>query len=272
MNRLTTQPTRRIVSRSQFEAELNQQILSQVYALGEKLPSERELASTSGLSRPIVREVLRTMAERGLLEIVPARGAFVRAPNSLQLADMMGAVARHQRATPRDLVDAREMIESRTARQAAEHASATEVNTLRNLVEAFDRAASVLERARCDLALHAAIARVSGNPVLEILFGAIAPMVLELQLQSVGDPTVLRLGGPLHHDIVEAIAQRRSDVAERAMARHVTLARELYGTDFDVPLDDLAAGRLRTLLGDDVRLDDVIRDVLASVSAVGTPS
>lgn len=267
MNRLSTTPDRRVASRSQFEADLSQQLLNQHYKPGEKLPSERELAQHSGLSRPIVREVLRSLAERGMIDIIPARGAFVRAPNSLQLADMMGSAARHQRATPRDLVEAREMIESRAARQAALMATEAEVAALRNLVEAFDRATTTIDRARCDLALHAAIARVSGNPVLEILFGAIAPMVLELQFRSLADPTVLRLGGPMHHDIVEAIAQRRSDVAEQAMGRHVTLARELYGEDLDVALDDLATGRLKALLGDDVRLDDVIRSVLATLDS-----
>lgn len=268
MDRIRTDSRHRVISRSRFEADLSQQILDQKYVPGEKLPSERELALTSGLSRPIVREVLRTVAERGLIEIVPARGAFVRAPDSLQLAGVLGTAARRHRATPRDLVDAREMIESRTAREAAEHASDADVAALRSLVEAFDGATTVVDRACCDLALHAAIARMSANPVLEILFGAIAPMVLELQLRSVGDPIVLRAGGPMHHDIVEAIAQHRSEAAEDAMARHVTLARDLYGADFDVPLDDLATGRLRHLFGDDISLNNVIRDVLASVSPV----
>lgn len=266
MDQLTPTVHRRPVSRPQFEAQLSQQILTQHYPPGEKLPSERELAASSGMSRPMVREVLRSLAERGLIEIIPARGAFVRLPNTMQLADMMGSAARHQRATPRDLVEAREMIESRAARQAAQLASESDVAALRELVRAFDQATTTIDRARCDLALHAAIARVSGNPVLAILFGALAPMVLELQLQSLGDPTVLRLGGPMHHDIVEAIAQHKPVDAEHAMARHVTLARELYGGDLDVPLDDLATGRLRSLLGADVHLEDVIADVLASVA------
>lgn len=268
MDRIGSATSHRVISRARFEAELSQQILDQAYAPGEKLPSERELALTSGLSRPIVREVLRTVAERGLIEIVPARGAFVRAPDTQQLADVMGTAARRHRATPRDLVDAREMIESRTARQAAEHATDVDVAALRSLVEAFDGATDVVDRACCDLALHAAIARMSGNPVLEILFGAIAPMILELQLRSLGDPTVLRTGGPMHHDIVAAVAQHDSEAAEQAMARHVTLARDLYGADFDVPLEDLASGRLRHLFGDDISLNTVIRDVLASVSPV----
>jgi GntR family transcriptional regulator, transcriptional repressor for pyruvate dehydrogenase complex len=254
---------RRRVSRSQFEADLVRQILGGVYPAGTKLPGERTMALSSGLSRPIVREVLRSLVERGLIEVVPARGAFVRTADSMHLAPMMGSAVRHQRATPRDLVEAREMVETRAAQSAALVATDKDVAELRQLVRAFDRARSTIERARCDLALHASIARLSGNPVLAIMFGAIAPLVLDLQLRSLADPVVLRIGGPLHHDIVDAIGAHNAAAAAAAMARHVTLARELYGHDLDVPLDELAVGRLELLLGDRGRLDEMIEDVLS---------
>ena len=253
---------RRIPSRSNFEADLIRQILTGKLAPGEKLPGERALAVSSGLSRPVIREVLRSLVERGLVEVLPARGAFVKAPDSMQLAGMLDSAARHQRATPRHLVEAREMIEGRAARNAALRASAEDVTTLRGLVRAFDEADTVIDRARCDLALHAAIAQMSGNPVLGILFGAIAPMVIELQLRSLADPVVLQLGAPLHHDIVEAIAVGDAETAARAMTRHVVLARELYGEDMDVPLDELATERVASVLGENSGLSDLIDDVL----------
>lgn len=262
MSEIATANRLGLPSRAQFETDLIREILEDELAPGQKLPSERAHAASSGLSRPIVREVLRSLAERGLIEIVPARGAFVRAPGSLHLATMMGSAARHQRATPNHLVQAREMIEVQTARSAAERATESEVDELRQLVGAFDRAPNVLDKARCDLALHASVARASGNPVLSIMFGAIAPMVLELMLRSLTDPVVLQLGGPMHAEIVDAIAERRADGAGDAMARHVTLARELYGSDLEAPLDELAAERLRAVLGGTVRLEDIIEQVL----------
>jgi GntR family transcriptional repressor for pyruvate dehydrogenase complex len=262
---------RRIPSRSNFEADLIRQILTGKLAAGEKLPGERSLAVSSGLSRPVVREVLRSLVERGLVEVFPARGAFVKAPDSMQLAGMLGSAARHQRATPRDLIEAREMIEGRAARNAALRASTQDVATLRGLVRAFDEAGTVIERARCDLALHASIAQMSGNPVLAILFGAIAPMVMELQLRSLADPVVLKLGAPLHHDVVEAIAVGDAETASRAMTRHVALARDLYGADMDMPLDDLAVERVASVLGENSGLSDLIDDVLDGLKLPLTP-
>lgn len=253
-----------VPSRTRFEAELIRQILSGAFPAGAKLPSERILASSSGLSRPVVREVLRGLGERGLVEVSPARGTFVRAPSSTHLAHVLRSVARHRQATPRDLVEAREVLEARSARAAATRADARDVTQLQGLVDAFDRAGSAIDRARLDLALHTLIARLSGNPVIEVMFGAITPLVLDLQLRSAVDPTVLSRGAPLHHTIVDAIARGDAAGAEEAMVRHVVLARELYGGDLDVALDALAEGRLEAIIGADRPLDMVIEETLAS--------
>lgn len=254
----------RVASRSHFEAGLVRDILSGAIAPGTKLPGERILALESGLSRPVIREVLRGLTERGLVEVIPARGAFVNAPDMMQLAGIAGPAARHQGATPRDLVEARELIEAQSARRAAERAKPEDVARLRDLVEAFDKAQSTIERTQCDLALHATIAQVSNNPVLGILFGAIAPLVLDVQLRSLADPAILQRGAPLHHDIVEAIADGDADRAAAAMSEHILLALEMYGTDLDVPLSDLAVGRLETLLGSQRQLQDIVNGVLAN--------
>lgn len=257
----------RVASRAHFEAELVRKVMSGVYAAGTKLPSERTLAHSSGLSRPVVREVLRGLVERGMIEVIPARGAFVQNPDVMQLAGVAGPAARQQGATPRDLVEARELIEVQSSRRAAERATAEDIVQLRELVDAFDTAKSTIERTRCDLALHATIARLSGNPVLGILFGAIAPLVLDVQLRSLADPVVLSQGAPLHHDIVDAIADHDPQRAGSAMSRHILLALELYGEDLDVALGDLAVGRLESLLGSHRQLATIVDDVLAVAAA-----
>lgn len=256
----------RTVGRAHFEADLVRKILAGIHPPGSQLPSERALALEGGLSRPMVREVLRSLVGRGLIEVIPARGAFVRAPDPMQLGGAVGSVARYQRATPRDLVEAREMIESQSARRAADQATADGVQRLRDLVRAFDAAHTTIERAQCDLALHATIAQLSGNPVLGILFGALAPLVMDVQLRSLADPAVLRAGAPLHHDIVDAIAAGDGAAAATAMSKHILLALELYGPDLDIPLNDLAVSQLENLLGDQRRLDHMVEDVLAAAA------
>lgn len=260
----TVQQVPRVASRAHFEAELVRKILGGVYPAGSKLPGERLLAVESGLSRPVIREVLRSLVERGLIDVIPARGAYVNAPDMMQLAGVAGPAARQHGATPRDLVEARELIEAKSARRAAERATPADVKRLQDLVDAFDRAGSTIERTQCDLALHASIARLSGNPVLGILFGAIAPLVLDVQLRSLADPAILKRGAPMHHDIVDAIADHDSDLAARKMSEHILLALEMYGTDLDVPLNELAVGRLEGLLGSQRQLQDIVDGVLTT--------
>ncbi|WP_372983712.1 FadR/GntR family transcriptional regulator [Microbacterium sp.] len=254
----------RVASRAHFEAELVRKILSGGYAAGSKLPGERSLAAESGLSRPVVREVLRSLVERGLIDVIPARGAYVNAPDMMQLAGLAGPTARQHGATPRALVEARELIEVRSAQRAAERASTEDVKRLKDLVDAFDRADSTIERTQCDLALHASIAQLSGNPVLAILFGAIAPLVLDVQLRSLADPEILHRGAPLHHDIVDAIADGDADRAAVSMSEHILLALEMYGDDLDVPLKELAVGRLEGVLASQRQLQDIVEGVLTS--------
>lgn len=254
----------RIASRAHFEAELVRKILSGGYPAGSKLPGERSLAVESGLSRPVVREVLRSLVERGLIDVIPARGAYVNAPDMMQLAGVAGPAARQQGATPRDLVEARELIEAQSARRAAERATPEDVQRLQDLVKAFDHASSTIERTQSDLALHATIARLSGNPVLGILFGAIAPLVLDVQLRSLADPAILKRGAPLHHDIVDAIADHDPERAAASMSDHILLALEMYGDDLDVPLNELAVGRLEGLLGSQRQLQDIVDGVLTT--------
>ena len=257
-------PVPRIASRSRFENALVRDILSGTYPAGTKLPSERALATDNGLSRPVIREVLRGLVERGLIDVIPARGAVVRAADSMQLAGIAGTAALYQRATPRDLVEARVMIESQAARRAAGNHEPGSIDRLRELVRAFDTRTTILERAQCDLALHASIAQLSGNPVLGILFGAIAPLVLDIQVRSLADPVILREGAPLHHEIVDAISAHDSEGAADAMTRHILLALELYGPDLDEPLTELAVGRLETVFGGQRRLEDIVSDVLSA--------
>lgn len=251
-------------SRDALRASLTDRIIDGELPAGSKLPSERELALASGLSRPIVREVLRGLEQRGFVEIHPGRGSFVTSHRSMTVAQSLDSIARADGVTPADLIEARLPLERRTAELAALRATPEDVRTLAELAAEFDRAADLIARARIDLALHGMIAKAAHNPVLETMFGAIAPLVFLLQVRSVGDPAVLAAGGPLHHTVLEAIRDRDAAAAGDAMESHLRLAATLYGADVDRPLDAISRRTIATLLGDHATLEEVIADVLGS--------
>jgi GntR family transcriptional regulator, transcriptional repressor for pyruvate dehydrogenase complex len=80
-------------------AELERLILSGRLAVGERLPSERKLSEQFGVSRPAVREALRTLAERHLVDIQPARGTFVTDGSGFDAARPLESVYRRNRPT-----------------------------------------------------------------------------------------------------------------------------------------------------------------------------
>ncbi|MCO4253261.1 FadR/GntR family transcriptional regulator [Pseudarthrobacter raffinosi] len=232
---------------------------------GSKLASERELAIEYGVSRPVVREALRSLQERGIIEIRPSRGAFVRAAKSFDVASKVGSFARQRGATARDLIQVRGMLEELSARLAAERAGDADVARLRILVDAMDDTRDVLDRARCDIAFHSLIARISGNPVIEIMFSSIAPLVFEQMIRSLDDQAVAKEGAPLHRVVLEAIEAGDADGAGNAMFKHVMLAEDLYGEDLEYPLESVARRKVNGILGGSVRLEDIIEDVLRSI-------
>lgn len=215
---------------------LESQIIARELPPGRRLPSERLLAGQFGVSRPVVREGLRRLQERGLITVHPGRGSFVRELRPTRGMASVEQLLRRGEVTARDLVVARRMLEGETAALAAERRTDEDVARMRDLLEAFDASPDVALTADLDLAFHETIAMAARNPVIQIMFGAIRNLTRAMVLRSLTDRAARRVGAPLHHDILEAIADRDPARARAAMTTHVTLAEEHYGGDIDLPL------------------------------------
>jgi GntR family transcriptional repressor for pyruvate dehydrogenase complex len=257
-----------MLTRSEVASQLEAEVLSGGLEPGAKLPSERELALRLGVSRPLVREALRSLVERGLVEISPGRGTFVTAGTSASAARPLGSHYLRQKVTPYHLIEVRTIIEPAAARLAAERATDAEIAALGHAVEQVGTVESVLDRARWDITLHALVARMSHNPVIETTFESIATLVFELMLRSHSDPKVMAATAPFHEAVYEAIRDRNPDRAYEAMRGHHESGRQFYDKDLDLSIDASARRELERLLGPTASLDQIIRDALASSAAV----
>lgn len=229
-------------TRADVLADLERRLLAGEFGVGSKLPSERILGDQYGVSRPVVREALSGLVERGFIEIFPGRGSYVRASSADALARPLATVARRQGVTARDLVVARLMLETTAAELAAEHADHVAVQRLRQTLAAHEAAASLGEQVSTDLAFHEAIAGAGGNPIVVVMFGSIRHFVHTTMVRSHRDPEVRAAGDPLHTVICDRIAAHDPPGASSAMREHLALALDLYGPDLDVPLGDLLDG------------------------------
>ena len=250
------------LSKDEFVDALTDDIEASGLGPGDRLPSERTLAERFGVSRPVVREALQRLQERGMIHVAPGSGAYLREVSALDWARPLDAAGLHRTATTRQLVEARTMLEERAAALAAERATEEDITNMRHALASFAGASNVIERARFDIAFHSLLARASHNPVIEMMFGAIAPLVFEVMLRSLDDPQVTTQGAPFHEKALEAIEEGNPEAAAIAMRDHVDVASQLFGADFDAPVSSVARRKVDTLLGRHVALEDVVADAL----------
>ena len=246
-------PTRAVLA-----AHLQEEILSGRVEAGQKLPSERELAERHAVSRSVVREALRGLIERDLIDVVPGRGTYVRAARAGDAVSGMDALLRRRQPTARHLVEARTMLESTTAALAATRAAPEDLAAIGDALERFDRAGGLVEQARYDLAFHLAVSRAAHNPVIETMFGSITGLTIELMLRSLGDPAVAATAVPYHRAIYDAIRRHDADQARAEMVAHLSIAARTYGADFDRSLESVARRELTRLLDPDVTLESLL--------------
>jgi GntR family transcriptional regulator, transcriptional repressor for pyruvate dehydrogenase complex len=245
-----------------------EQELIQEHPEGSRLPGERQVAERLGVSRPLVREALRGLAERGLVEVVPGRGTFTRRVRTSDAARPLDSLLRRE-ATPRHLVEARLMLECEAISLAAQRATPGEIAAMATALQQFDAAPDALSKARFDMAFHMLIAQSAHNPAIEVMFTALASSTLEIMVRSLSDPRVLEEGASLHHAMLDAVRAHDPDGARAAMAEHVGLALLRYGDDVDRPIDTIAQREIAKLLGPGMTVDGVL-DTVRRLSAATT--
>lgn len=248
---------------------VERQILDGVLAPGDKLPSERSLAAEFGISRPVVREGLRRLQERGLIVSQSGRGSFVCEFEPTRGLGSVEQLVRRGAISVRQLVVARAMLESETAGLAAQHRTEAHLKRLSDLVVALERPNALEDLAvlaDLDIAFHETIAIASGNPVLQIMFGSIRDFTRAMVLRSLTDRATRAAGLPLHRGILEMIEDRDDDGARSMMRRHILRALDFYGPDVDRPLASVVMSRRAQA----PELEDLLREVGSSLSDADT--
>jgi DNA-binding FadR family transcriptional regulator len=141
---------------------LSKSIANHKYAIGERLPSERELAAKFKVSRPIVREAIFALEADGLVEVRTGSGVYVK-------SNKLGAnSARRGDVGMFELLEARRAFEGETAALAASRITDEEIEELRRLVvEMKKKNVSDIESSEdADMRFHLLIATATRNPAI----------------------------------------------------------------------------------------------------------
>jgi DNA-binding FadR family transcriptional regulator len=205
---------------------LREGILDGRYAAGLPLPTERDLAEESGLSRASVREALRVLEVEGLIATSSGRngGSVPQLPNDAALQRSIGLFIRSRRIRFAELLQVRSAIEPPLARLAAQHRDDRDLATLDSLAEALQAAYdATAEWTRVNIDWHSAVVAASHNDLLIAFWKAIGPIRTAASgLDDViNSPAVRSSVIQAHRRVVEAIRAGDGDAAERRMARHI---------------------------------------------------
>jgi DNA-binding FadR family transcriptional regulator len=233
---------------------------------GQRLPSEREFAQSFSVGRPLVREALRTLVERGVVEVQVGRGTFVRRVTPNDAARPVDNLLRRQAITARQLIEARSMLESEASQLACQRATTSEIEHMRDLIAEAGEEGGLATRLRNDLEFHLSVVRAAHNPVIETMFAAILLPTAEMMFRSLSDPYVSREGLPYHEQMFLAIETRDEEAAASAARGHLLVSERMYGDDLDIDLDVLVqrqiSGARPTLERDGLSSDNVLASVL----------
>lgn len=174
----------------QLARRLERAIVTRELRPGQRLPAERVWAAELGVSRGALREALRLLAERGLVQQRHGAGSFVAERPDERRADPWTQLLQRQPLMQADLLEFRAMLEIRSAELAAERADAADLARLAErhaAVAAAYAGADRAEQVRADVAFHRAIADATRNPVFSYLVATLLELLHEHVQLSIAD-------------------------------------------------------------------------------------
>lgn len=188
---------------------------------GGKLPSERQLAESLGVSRGLVREAILELALKGLVSRRQGRGTEVRGPHRSEFTGaIVGYLAEREREVL-ELLDFREALEPPIAARAAERATSADVQRLREIANALDAESDPERAADLDAGFHHGIALATRNHVLVNLVETSMEVLNQTRRHHLQTSERRQRSREGHRAIFAAIEAGDAEAAERAMIEHI---------------------------------------------------
>jgi GntR family transcriptional regulator, galactonate operon transcriptional repressor len=226
---------------------IGEEIVSGVFAPGERLPGDGDLIERFKASRTAIREAMKVLATKGLIDARQRAGTSVRARNDWDLLDA-DVLSWHSPETigeklAGDLVELRELIEPIAARLAANRASEDDIEHMENAWRQMEAGVDDLELYYAgDVAFHLSVLAACHNQImqrLDSIIGTVLSLSFELQKDTLVGP---HEGLDAHYLIIDRIRARDRRGAERAMRAVIGRAKDEIGRREDWPRQRPAAG------------------------------
>ncbi len=210
---------------NQIEDELMKYILKEPIEIGQKIPNEFELAEMFGVGRSTVREAVKGLVSKGVLEVRRGSGTFVISTNSVENDPLGLSRQKDKYKLALELFEVRLMLEPEIAANAAQNASEEDLKQLKQLCDETEKMyLSGKNHIPKDIDFHTCIAMCSKNEVVEILIPIINTAVMTFA--DLTHRTLMKETIETHRAITNAVLERDSIGARCAMITHLTYNRQ----------------------------------------------
>lgn len=199
------------------------------FKLGDRIPSERELAERFSVSRTVIREAVRSLVTKGFLEVRAGSGTIVRSPTAELATESMRSLLRGK-SSELDcdkVTEVRRILEVEIAGIAAQRRTARDIEGIEEILRsAEERIDDPDAFVKVDIAFHAALARATGNDLFSVILDSISDILVTVRLLALRVPGAPARGLLYHMQIFERVKAGDVPGARDAMNRHMDEARQ----------------------------------------------
>ena len=210
---------------SEVVERLQREIMDGRCPAGTTLPSEGSLGQQFGVSRTVMREAMRILASKGLIEVSQGRAARVREADPGIVVESIGTFLGRNPQSPLALLEVRRPLETEVAGLAAMRATPEQIAALRESNERLAAAQNLDGQVAADMEFHKCLAEATGNPVFLLLQRTLAQLMKDYltgTMNRIGSRRAIRS----HTPIIKAIERGDAEEARRSMAEHLRMAEE----------------------------------------------
>lgn len=212
----------------QVVERIRELVANGTYAVGDRLPAEAQLCEKFGVGRSTLREAMRVLSSRGIVNVRHGEGTFV-GKHALQKT----FEERLSRAALRDLYEARQVLELPLAELAAARRTAADIAAMRRALKKRERAAAngeVTAYAEADFEFHLAIAKAAKNAALYDVYASFVDVVKGAVTGALDADYLRNEQDTLHEALCNAIAERRVTRLRQLVKSHLRGSRAGIGT------------------------------------------
>jgi GntR family transcriptional repressor for pyruvate dehydrogenase complex len=212
----------------QIVQQIEESILKGEFTEGSQLPAERDLAKQFGVSRTAVREAIKALQEKGLVDAFPGRGTFVTNGTSNSMRRSLDRIIKSGEPDGLAyLVEVREILEPEIAALAAVRATDQDLAAMQESLDVMESGRQDSDAfIEADLDFHLALAEAAANPIVLSLIDSIVGLLREQRLRIFRIPGGPECGQHHHKRILEAIQRHDPQEARAAMQAHLSQVRE----------------------------------------------